>query len=69
MTKKRTGNFGRNQVSSIEDEYIQNLHQQIYYLELQMKLLKDQEIESKNKMGGFGKQISIWVLKLSRSTI
>jgi hypothetical protein len=36
-----------------EDEYISNLQKQIYYLELEMKLMKDKEIETKNKVGGY----------------
>jgi hypothetical protein len=37
----------------IEEEYISNLQKQIYYLELEMKLMKDKEIETKNKVGGY----------------
>jgi hypothetical protein len=37
----------------IEEEYISNLQKQIYYLELEMKLMKDREIETKNKVGGY----------------
>lgn len=39
--------------SKIEDEYISNLQKQIYYLELEMKLMKDKEIDTKNKVGGY----------------
>lgn len=38
-----------------EDDYINTLQKQIYYLELEMKLMKDREIETKNKVGGYGK--------------
>ena len=31
----------------LDDEFIHNLHQHIYYLEMQLKLLKDKDIESK----------------------
>jgi hypothetical protein len=36
-----------------EDDFISNLQKQIYYLELEMKLMKDREIETKNKVGGY----------------
>lgn len=39
--------------NNLEDEYISNLQKQIYYLELEMKLMKDKEIETKNKVGGY----------------
>lgn len=39
--------------NKIEDEFISNLQKQIYYLELEMKLMKDKEIETKNKVGGY----------------
>ena len=38
---------------NLEDEFISNLQKQIYYLELEMKLMKDKEIDTKNKIGGF----------------
>jgi len=48
------GNFSKTQIQpKIEDEYITNLQKQIYYLELEMKLMKDKELETKNKVGGF----------------
>jgi len=37
----------------VEEDYITNLQKQIYYLELEMKLMKDREIETKNKVGGY----------------
>lgn len=40
---------------AIEEDYITNLQKQIYYLELEMKLMKDREVETKNKVGGYGK--------------
>jgi hypothetical protein len=39
--------------AKIEDEFISNLQKQIYYLELEMKLMKDKEVETKNKVGGY----------------
>lgn len=39
----------------IEGDFITNLQKQIYYLELEMKLMKDREVETKNKIGGYGK--------------
>ena len=36
-----------------EDEYIASLQKQVYYLELEMKLMKDRELETKNKVGGY----------------
>ena len=38
---------------SKEDDYITSLQKQVYYLELEMKLMKDRELETKNKVGGF----------------
>ena len=40
-------------VKSKEDEYIASLQKQVYYLELEMKLMKDRELETKNKVGGY----------------
>jgi hypothetical protein len=39
--------------TTAEEEYITNLQKQIYYLELEMKLMKDRELETKNKVGGY----------------
>ena len=39
----------------VEEEYINNLQKNIYYLELEMKLMKDKEIDTKNKVGGYGR--------------
>jgi hypothetical protein len=36
-----------------EEDYITNLQKTVYYLELEMKLMKDREIETKNKVGGY----------------
>lgn len=43
----KPANKAKNQVS-LEDEYIHNLQQQIYFLELELKLLKDKEKDEKN---------------------
>lgn len=45
--------------NNMEEGYISNLQKQIYYLELEMKLMKDREVETKNKVGGYGKFIEI----------
>jgi hypothetical protein len=42
-------------MGNVEGDYITNLQKQVYYLELEMKLMKDREIETKNKVGGYGK--------------
>ena len=36
-----------------DDEYISGLQRQVYYLELEMKLMKDREAKTKNKVGGY----------------
>lgn len=41
--------------NKVEEDYITNLQKQVYYLELEMKLMKDREIDTKNKVGGYGK--------------
>ncbi|MCQ2819685.1 MAG: hypothetical protein MJ252_20665 [archaeon] len=38
---------------SKEDDYITSLQKQVYYLELEMRLMKDRELETKNKVGGY----------------
>ena len=38
---------------SAEDDYIASLQKQVYYLELEMKLMKDRELDTKNKIGGY----------------
>ena len=38
---------------SAEDDYISSLQKQVYYLELEMKLMKDRELDTKNKIGGY----------------
>jgi len=58
MPKKKiinNKNFDLSQPKGAEEEYIENLQKQVYYLELEMKLMKDREIDTKNKVGGYGK--------------
>ena len=38
---------------SKEDDYISSLQKQVYYLELEMKAMKDRELDTKNKIGGY----------------
>ena len=54
-THTNMNNRNTSQISQpkIEDEFISNLQKQIYYLELEMKLMKDKEVETKNKVGGY----------------
>jgi len=51
----------------VEDEYILNLQRQIYFLELEIKLLKDQDRERGNMFGGQGETgpltENFWALK------
>lgn len=49
----KSKNFNTTNTPNVEEEYISNLQKQIYYLELEMKLMKDKEIDTKNKIGGF----------------
>jgi hypothetical protein len=44
-----------NSINQVEEEYISNLEKQVYYLELQTKLMKEKEIENRNNLGGYGK--------------
>ena len=57
----------------VEDEYILNLQRQIYFLELEIKLLKDQEKERGNMFGGQGETgpltENFWALKNKYSTM
>jgi len=47
-------NMELNKPKGAEEDYIQNLQKTVYYLELEMKLMKDREIDTKNKVGGYG---------------
>ena len=57
--KLRAGNLSKSSryppltQKSKEDDYIASLQKQVYYLELEMKLMKDREIDTKNKVGGY----------------
>jgi hypothetical protein len=52
-SSKTFSNINPNHQQTVEDDFITNLQKQIYYLELEMKLMKDREIETKNKVGGY----------------
>lgn len=72
---KATGNINRpaaktaNTNNPIEDDFITNLQKQIYYLELEMKLMKDREVETKNKIGGYGNENNFYFLKQKKENI
>ena len=57
----------------VEDEYILNLQRQIYFLELEIKLLKDQERDRGNMFGGQGETgpltENFWALKNKYSSL
>jgi hypothetical protein len=42
-------------LNQVEEEYIANLEKQVYYLELEGKLMKEKEVENRNNLGGYGK--------------
>jgi hypothetical protein len=42
-------------IGHVEEEYIANLEKQVYYLELEAKLMKEKEVENRNNLGGYGK--------------
>lgn len=37
--------------ASVEDEYIQNLYQQIHFMDLELQILRDKVIEDEKKSG------------------
>ena len=43
--------LGVNPNSSVEDEYIANLQQQIHFMELELKILKEKVVEDEKKSG------------------
>ena len=54
----RTSQVGASKINPLrkkskEDDYITSLQKQVYYLELEMRLMKDRELETKNKVGGY----------------
>lgn len=53
QNKESAYNKSKSSTVNPEDDYITNLQKQIYYLELEMKLMRDRELETKNKIGGY----------------
>lgn len=47
-------NFSTNQKNNVENDYIENLRKQIYFMEMELKLMKEREKEIE-KSGGFSK--------------
>ena len=43
--------LGSNPNASVEDEYISNLQQQIHFMELELKILKEKVVEDEKKSG------------------
>ena len=52
-TTKSASKFPAMTQKGKDDEYISGLQRQVYYLELEMKLMKDREAETKNRVGGY----------------
>ena len=49
--KPRDPTLGSNPNLAVEDEYIQNLQQQIHFMELELKILKEKVVEDEKKSG------------------
>ena len=49
--KTREQTLGGNPNVSIEDEYIGNLQQQVHFMELELKILKEKVVEDEKKSG------------------
>jgi hypothetical protein len=49
--KTRENTLGGNPNASIEDEYIGNLQQQVHFMELELKILKEKVVEDEKKSG------------------
>lgn len=49
--KSRDPALGVNPNNNVEDEYISNLQQQIHFMELEMKILKEKVVEDEKKSG------------------
>lgn len=49
--KNREATLGQNPNATIEDEYISNLQQQVHFMELELKILKEKVIEDEKKSG------------------
>ena len=43
--------MGTNPNTAVEDEYISNLQQQIHFMELELKILKEKVVEDEKKSG------------------
>jgi hypothetical protein len=53
-SKHSSGPTSTNEGRQIENDYIENLKKQIYFMEMEMKLMKEKEREVE-KSGGIGK--------------
>jgi hypothetical protein len=54
MQQKKTQKQAENQIAkNLEEEYILNLQKQIMLMETEIKLLKDREVDQKNKASGY----------------
>ncbi len=49
--KARDPALGANPNLNVEDEYISNLQQQIHFMELELKILKEKVVEDEKKSG------------------
>ena len=49
--KTGKASLGTNPNQSVEDEYISNLQQQIHFMELELKILKEKVVEDEKKSG------------------
>ena len=49
--KSRDPTLGTNPNTAVEDEYISNLQQQIHFMELELKILKEKVVEDEKKSG------------------
>jgi hypothetical protein len=49
--KSRDPALGTNPNVNVEDEYISNLQQQIHFMELELKILKEKVVEDEKKSG------------------
>ncbi len=54
LQQKKTQKQAENQIAkNLEEEYILNLQKQIMLMETEIKLLKDREVDQKNKASGY----------------
>lgn len=49
--KSREQTLGSNPNANVEDEYISNLQQQIHFMELELKILKEKVVDDEKKSG------------------